>query len=293
MNLKSYFALLFLLPFFNQVFAQADKIYGLNFSSNGLKLTTMDVTTGEVEILSSEILSPDAFAQGVSDFDPIGKRYFYVRGNSNTSELFTVDAITGQTISSPTLSKPGNGNTVSPITNIAYNWLEDELYGVNYQYNGTATELRLSKVDTQTGEVTIIASTPSSTTPFLSGNSDIDPINRKYYYATPDKIYTVDLDSGETLDNPDIQYPLSGTQFTANLTYDWKNDLLYCLHFLSVPNPDPFSNTLTSELRLSTIDPVTGAMSIVSPEITSNDGFSMGDCDIDPNGNRYFYISRH
>lgn len=293
MNLKSYFALLFLVPFFNNVFAQADKIYGLNFSSNELRLTSMDINSGDVEILSSEVLSPDIFAQGVSDFDPIGKRYFYVRGSSNNTELFTVDALTGETISSPTLSQPGTGNTVSPITNIAYNWLDDELYGVNYQYNGTDTELRLSKVNTETGEVTIIANSPSSTTPYLSGNSDIDPVNRKYYYATSDKIYTVDLDSGETLNSPNIVYPMSGTQFTANLTYDWQNELLYCLHFLSVPNPDPLSDSLTSELRLSTIDPVSGSMSLISQEITSNDGFSMGDCDIDPTGNRYFYVRQN
>ncbi len=294
MNLKSYFALLFLVPFFNNVFAQAEKIYGLNFSANELKLTSMDINTGEVEILSSEVLSPDIFAQGVSDFDPIEKRYFYVRGgNSNNTELFTVDALTGETISSPTLSQPGTGNTVSPITNIAYNWLDDELYGVNHQYNGNNTELRLSKVNTETGEVTIIANNPSSTTPFLIGNSDIDPVNRKYYYATTDKIYTVDLDSGLTVDNPNIQYPMSGNQFTANLTYDWQNDLLYCLHFLSVPNPDPFSDSLTSELRLSTIDPISGSMTLISQEITSNDGFSMGDCDIDPTGNRYFYVRQN
>ncbi len=293
MNLKSYLALLFLVPFFNNVFAQADKVYGLNFSANELKLTSLDVNSGEVEILSSEVLSPDIFAQGVSDFDPIGKRYFYVRGGSNDAEIFTVDALTGQTIYSPTLSQPGSGNTVSPITNIAYNWLDDELYGVNYQYNGNSTELRLSKVDIETGEVTIIANSPSSTTPFTTGNSDIDPVNRKYFYATTDKIYTVDLDSGETLDSPNIQYPMSGTQFTANLTYDWQNDLLYCLHFLSVPNPDPFSDSLTSELRLSTIDPISGSMTLISQDITSNDGFSMGDCDIDPTGNRYFYVRQN
>ena len=266
------------------LFAQSDKIYGINFAANGLKLSSLNITTGEVEIISQNVLSPDAFQQGVSDFDPIGKRYFYVRGSGNSSEIFTVDGITGQTISSPTMvvENPALGNSVIGITNIAYNWLDDVLYGMNHNYIGSE-HLRLCKVDLTTGVITLISDQPVSTEPYLSGNSDIDPINRRYFYATPNNIYTVDLDTGEPINNVAINYPLTGTQTTANLTYDWQNDIIYCLHFLSAP----------AELRLATIDPINGNMELISQNITSTDGFSMGDCDIDPVGNRYFYIRQN
>ncbi|MEM8908891.1 MAG: T9SS type A sorting domain-containing protein, partial [Bacteroidota bacterium] len=169
----------------------------------------------------------------------------------------------------------------------------DELYGLNHQFNGTTEELRLAKVNVNSGDVTMLSTSPTSIGPYLSGNSDIDAVNRKYYYATNDRVYTIDLDNGEVIHHPNIIYPMSGIQFTANLTYDWQQNLLYCLHFLSVTNPDPFGDPFSSELRLATIDPETGVMSLISEDITSNDGFSMGDCDIDPSGGRYFYIRQN
>jgi hypothetical protein len=43
-------------------------------------------------------------------------------------------------------------------------------------------------------------------------------------------------------------------------------------------------------LKLATIDPATGNVNILSDQVISNDGFSMGDCDIDPTNNRYLYV---
>jgi len=293
MKIKLYPSLFFALSLSFQLFAQSeDKIYGLNFAASELRLSSMDLNTGAVEIVSSSILSPDLFTPGVADFDPIDKRYFYVRGTANNIQIFSVDVLTGETISNPVMNSvtdPGN-STVNPITNIAYNWMDGELYGLNHQYNGANENLKLVKVNLETGDVAFISQNVVSNTTYTPGNSDIDPINRKYFFTSGDKIYTVDLDSGETVNAPVINYPMSGTQFTANLTYNWQNNLVYCLHFLSVPNPDIFSDSLTSELRLATIDPVSGEMNLISDEITSNDGFSIGDCDIDPTGNRYFYI---
>lgn len=283
----------FLLLIAQSLLGQAELIYGLNFYGSSLKFTTMDINSGTVEILSDTPLSPDLFQQGVADFDPNEKRYFYVRGLQENTKIYTVDALTGEVVSNPVLTtptSPGN-STVAPITNIAYNWLDNELYGINHQFNNTE-QLRLAKVDLNSGEVTLISNTPTSTGPYITSNSDIDPINRRYIYATTEKIYTVDLDNGELIASPNIIYPMTGGQFTTNLTYDWQNNIIYCLHFLSVSNPNPFGEPI-SELRLATIDPATGLMTLISQDITSNDGFSMGDCDIDPSGNRYFYIRQN
>lgn len=291
MKWKSLLSFVLLFTIIQTAMGQADKIYGLNFVGSELRFTSMDINTAEVEILSQQALSPDIFQSGVADFDPIEKRYFYVRGSGSNEQVFTVNALTGNIINNPVMTggTTSGANTVTRLTNIAYNWLDGELYGLNHQYNGSEV-LRLAKVELETGAVTMISDTPTSTSPYLSGNSDIDPVNRRYFYATASNIYTVDLDDGSLINSPSINYPMTGTQFTANLSYDWQNDIIYCLHFLSVPNPDPFSTDFTSELRLATIDPTTGEMILISNDITSNDGFSMGDCDIDPTGNRYFYV---
>ncbi|MEL6635316.1 MAG: T9SS type A sorting domain-containing protein [Bacteroidota bacterium] len=268
--------------------AQAGQIYGLNFVNSSLQFARLDPTSGAVNILSNGPISPDQFSQGVADFDPITKSYFYIRGIANNAELIQVNAPSGQLIRRVTIDNP-NG-AVTPMTNLAYNWLEDKIYGVSHEFSGS-DRLRLSTVDLATGDLTVISSQPSSVGPYQSGNSDIDPIHRKYYYATPNEIVTVDLDNGEAT-SVNLDYPdNSVNQFFVNLTYNWLDQKIYGLHFLAITDPNPFDTLyFTSQLRLATVDAGTGQVDIISELPTSPDGFSTGNCDIDPANNRYFYI---
>ena len=268
--------------------AQSNLLYGLNFTTGQLRFASMDMGTGQVNLLSTVPLSADQFQQGVGDFDPVSKTFFYVRGAGSGAQIISVDAFSGTVTNSPVMSN-SNG-AVIPLTNIAYNWLNDTLYGLNHVYTGNE-ELKLASVDPVSGAVNIISQTPVSYTPYLSGNSDIDPIHRRYFYATSDRIYTVDLDDGSKLhDQPFIFSTFFNNPFLVNLTYNWMDGQLYCLFMSQDPNA---SGIFVSQLKLATVDPTTGFVTVLSSNVLSMDGFSMGDCDIDPVGNRYFYIRQN
>ena len=276
----------------NNAMAQEDKAYGLNFVGSEIRFAELDLTDGSVEILSNGPITPDLLQQGVADFNPIDKSYFYIRGNSAAQYLIQVDALTGELIGETLLDNP-NG-AVAPITNIAFNWLDDKIYGVSHEFNGITEVLNLVVLDPATGIIEQISEEPVSLGPYLSGNSDIDPIHRKYHYITTNTLYSVDLDTGESTSIEVNFPPNSNPQSLVNIAYNWIDLQLYGLQFLSIPDPDIFDEDyFTSELRLSKIDMETGAVTVISEDPISNDGFSMGDCDIDPTNNRYFYIRQN
>ncbi len=259
-------------------------IYGLQFASGQLKMAKAEIGTGDVEVLSAAPLSADGFSQGVADFDPFGKRYFYVRGG----RLYSVDAQTGDLLSNPLIENPTDA--VEPITNLAYNWLDGVMYGVMHEYISGVTKLRLVSVDMNTGDLTILSSEPIINGGFLSGNTDIDVLGRRYFLVTGSRRYVVDLDSGELLDSDMLTMPFAnGNEYLNNIAYDWINDELYGLHFYTPTPIDSYGPTCQGQLRLAKVDS-TGLVEVISTAMISPDCFSQGDSDIDPVGGRYFYI---
>ncbi|MEO0778494.1 MAG: hypothetical protein AAF146_18150, partial [Bacteroidota bacterium] len=91
--------------------AQAGQIYGLNFVNSSLQFARLDPTSGAVNILSNGPISPDQFSQGVADFDPITKSYFYIRGIANNAELIQDNAPSGQLIRRVTIDNPNGAVT--------------------------------------------------------------------------------------------------------------------------------------------------------------------------------------
>ncbi|MEL7533377.1 MAG: T9SS type A sorting domain-containing protein [Bacteroidota bacterium] len=288
MKIKISFLLGLACLFFGMLSAQNGLIYGLHFSNGQLRFSEYNLQSGNLNVLTPNPISPDGYQPGVADYDHFNKVYYYLRGGGTGSQIYAIDALTGNTLSSPNLNS--GGTAVSPITNIAFNWLNDTIYGLNYTYNSNtdATNLKLASVDPQSGVVQIISNSPISTTPFGSGNSDIDPVHRRYFYITTDRLYTVDLDDGTATSDVAINMP-ANTSF-VNLTYNWVDQQLYGLAFGPAANP---SGIFTYQLQLATLDPSTGNVQILSTTPLSLDGFSTSDCDIDPVGNRYFYIRQN
>ena len=138
-----------------------DKIYGLLHYGSQLWFAEVDPQTGVMTVLSNGPISADLYQSGVSDIDPINGRYFYVRAGT----IVTVDIASASIVSQPLIQNP-NG-AVSAITNIAYNWLTDEINGLNYVGstwgpNGnilTPAELRFCELDPTTGALSITSST--------------------------------------------------------------------------------------------------------------------------------------
>lgn len=265
--------------------AQNDTIYGMNFTTGNLQFASLQISTGNTTLYGNGPVTPDIFQSGVYDFDPVNKRYFYPRGFSNSVQLICIDANTGSILNSPGLSNPTP--SVIPITNIAYNWINDTLYGTHHAFENGQTTLRFARADIQTGDVEIINNTPISTSPYIAGNTDIDPINGRYFLINGSRIITVDIRTGAVTSNANIQFPLgTGSEYLVNIAYNWSNGLIYGLYmYPSAPQGSTFSY-----LKLAVIEPTSGLMSVISQNPLSQDGFSAGDCDIDVIGNRYFYI---
>lgn len=192
----------FVQPISNIAYNWADgTIYGLLHYNSQLWFAKVDPASGVMTVLSNGPVSPDQYASGVADIDPVNGRYFYVRANS----IYTIDIATATATSFPALSDPFNAT--GPITNIAYDWLTDVLYGLNYVgavwNNNTNTltpgMLRLASVDILTGHVTILSQSVLSQDQFESGVSDIDPAGGVYYYVRNKRLYTVDISTGDKL----------------------------------------------------------------------------------------------
>lgn len=257
---------------------QMPEIYGLNFINSQLSLASLDPSTGQMDIISPNPISPDQFGSGVSDIDPVSNRYFYVRAN----RLYTVGLNTGRVIQSPALrtAQP----TIAPITNIAFNWLNDTIYGLQF----TTGALHLAAVDPANGQVQVISPTPVSPDIFSQGDADIDPVGRKYFYIRDrNQLVTVDLNTGLAVSKVRVRIPASyGSNASfLNISYNFMDGQMYGLVF----EPVSGGGACQSKLYLAKVDPQTGAITVLSQTPTSGDCFQSGVCDMDPISGRYFY----
>lgn len=269
--------------------AQLDTVVGLNFTTGQLRFAKLAIAAAaDTPVVNPGVLSADQFQVGVSDYDPIQKRYFYVRGIGGGSQLITVDARTGNRIGAPR-AIPNPNQAVQPFTCIAYNWLNDTLYGLNFVDEAGFGRLRLATFDPNTGQLNITPGVPAISGSFLSGNTDIDPIHRQFICVTLDRIYVIDLDNGRAR-YKSLTFPIgNGQERIMNIAYNWLDGKLYGMYW----SPDPSGGLYPNQLKLATIDRVTGVVTVISPQKISNDGLSVGDCDIDPSGNRFLYVRQN
>lgn len=262
-------------------YSQQAPVYGLHFStSSELRISSLDPSSGNVSYLNSTPTSYGTYISGVSDFNPIDGLYYYVDGSNN---LYTISADSGTVVHSTSLANPNNA--VSPLTNLAYNWLNDSIYGLEFKTGS----LRLVSVDPVTGNQTMISPSVISPDRFSQGNSDIDPVGRRYFYERGNTLFTISLDTGLPIHQVAIQKP-DPSAFFINMAYDWSTDVLYGLYFL----PNYFGNSpfqpCNSGLFLCSVDVATGQLTLISQSPTSPDCFQGNVCDINPIGREYYYL---
>jgi len=251
--------------------------YGLNFANAQLKLANVDVSTGNLNLISAAATSPDMFQSGVSDIDGPGGKYFYIRGG----QVYTVDLQSGNVLHSPSItcnSQPLFAN--APITNIAYNWVDSTIYGLHF-YN---SELRLASLDPISGVMTIISPAPTSPDQFASGVSDLDPFNRRYFYVRANRLYTVNLDNGLVTSQNQLTNPNGAVSPITNIGYNHITGKIYGLNYVGGTWP------ALGELRLAEVDPTNGNVNLISQNMISPDLFQSGVSDLNPVNNTYTYV---
>lgn len=270
----------FIAIFFAQlsIAQQFGEIYGLEFRTSELRLARVEPSDGQVTVLSNNPTSADQFGSGISDVDPIGNRYFYIR----FGQIITVDLTTGNVLHSPTVTCPTHSfNVVQPISNIAYSPVDGIIYGVLHY----GSSLWFASIDPATGVMNVLSNGPISADMYQSGVADIDPNTGRYFYVRNNMIYTVDVTSSTVVESHTIQNPNGATSPFTNIAYNWLTDELFGLEYIGAQ-----WGVAPAEMRLVTVDPYTGAHTILSNAVLSADQFSSGVSDIDPAKDQYYYI---
>lgn len=280
--MKTFYAIALSLFFSLQSFSQnTGNIYGLNFTASTLKLAELNPDDGTVDLINDNALSGDQFSSGNSDLDPNLGRYHYVR----FGQMITADLETGDVLFSPQLTCTTlEIDLVNPISNIAYNWVDSTIYGLVH----TEDLLYFAKVNPETGIINILSDGPVSTDQYSSGVCDIDPLSGRYFYIRSNKIVTVSITSGQLVSQVTIENPNGAVAPITNIAYNWLTGMIYGLNFVAgVQNDNTY---VPAQLRLATVNPENGNVTILSETSLSSDQFSSGVSDIDPMSGRYYYI---
>ena len=277
-------SLLFLVLAVTQSHAQRfGEVYGLEFRTSQLRLAKVNPLSGGLTLVSSSPTSSDQFGSGISDVDPVNKRYHYVRAG----QIITVDMSNGQVLYNPSISCSTHSfNFTQPISNIAFNWADGLIYGLLHK----GSQLWFAKVDPVSGVMTVLSSGPISSDQYQSGVSDIDPINGRYFYIRGGSIITVDIATATVLRNQLMTNPNNALSPITNIAYDWLTDQIFGLNYVGSKWDNNGFTTKPAELRLATVDPISGVITLISPGVISADQFQSGVSDIDPVAGLYYYI---
>ena len=151
---------------------QNQKTYGLWWDGSAEHFGEIDLTTGLVSSIST-LPGVEAVAIGNSTFDSNSGKYIFIGYEANQYKLYTIDALTGVIINSPTIWQ--NGNRYSALE---FNNQNGKLYGLfqdtdyedySQSYGNYYTDLRLAEIDLISGSATIIDSQSTVIGGYLPG----------------------------------------------------------------------------------------------------------------------------
>ncbi|WP_438962985.1 T9SS type A sorting domain-containing protein [Nonlabens sp.] len=231
--------------FFLPCSAQNNQLYGISRNSNPnvTYLATVDASNGFINDVSS-----NSYAVGVANFsftvDPNADIYYFTDSNS----LIGIDLNTGTLVhQNPITTSQG-----TIFQNFIYNELTQEIIGI--ERGGASSGVYLSKIDPTTGVVTAISTTPFANTSAINmAGSALDLRRQWYHIFSQDRILSVDINTGAVVHNP--LFDTTDFAYFNNLFFNPVNQKLYAIGRNSNP----------AELFLTQINPITGAVTTVSP----------------------------
>ena len=267
--------------------AQAQGVLlSLNHDNAGLGLASTSLSTSTYTMVGDNGTTTDGYASGVADLDCFGERFFYVL--ANPYRLVTLDAVTGDLISSVNIDNPLDADV--PASNLAYDWTDNTLYGLAHWYSG-GTNVQLIAINPSTGAVETVSDGPDFGATFGSGNCDMDALGNRYFMFGGGKLKAWNTTTGAMVTNATLP-----TMFGAPNLESWTHpmyhpveDRIYALHMLQPEDYDFYGPLFQTELRLARIHPETAEVEWMSEDAISMDGIQSGVCDLDPFNNRIFY----
>lgn len=234
-------------------------LYGLhNLSSGKIVFGSVNPATADFSQIGTDPISGmGGTFQGMSTFDKNYHRYIVY---ASDYRLFSIDALTGNVLSSPTPVL----NSGESLVHFCYDDSTNNLYGL--LQNSSKTFLVL--INTSTGVITKIGN--GTTYGFGGGASTIDELNRRYMYCyTVNGTYyvaVIDITTGNLMYNNPILFANGGNINT--LEYDNVKKKLYGQHWdvtsstglghisnlnsiLFYPNPFSTQTTLQTDYPLN------------------------------------------
>ena len=260
-------------------------LLSLNHDDAGLGLAATYLSTEDYIMVGENGTTSDGYPSGVADLDCFGERFFYTR---HPNKLVTLDAVTGEILHNVTIDNPLDADV--PLTNIAYDWTDDKLYGIAHWYSN-GTNVQLISVDPATGDVELVADGADYGASYGSGNCDIDALGNRYFMFGGDKLKVWDTTTGDMLVNTNLPvlFGSANDESWTHPMYHPVEDRIYALHMLYPEEYDWNGGLYQTEIRLARIHPETAEVEWITEDEISMDGIQSGLCDLDPFNNRIFY----
>lgn len=236
-------------------------IRSLNISGQTEYLVTVDPTTGVISKIDSlpgvKLINT---SPNYTVFDETNKRFIF-RGGDNIGNryLYSVDAITGNIISSPSFPVL---DTLDNIIELQYDNVSNTMYGLHWD-NSETREYFVS-VNPTDGSFTIIDSIPSvkwiTPTPKYTA---FDETNHRYIFKGASSIldwrlYSLDAITGSVISNPLFPNLADPLDNIIELQYDNSSNTMYALHWDNSENREYFVSVNPTDGSFTIIDSLPG-----------------------------------
>jgi Secretion system C-terminal sorting domain len=260
--------LLLSLVFVFPCLAQSNEIYGIARNNNPdvTYLAKVNTTNGLIQDISTTSYSP-SLANFSFTVDPLLGIYYY----SGVDTFIGLDMNTGELVYENPIT-----TSLEPIFQyFIYNEITQEIIGI--ERGGIESGVYLSKIDPTTGIVTpISANAFANTNTITIGGAAIDMVNQWYHIFSDGRILSVDIETGNIVHDPIVD--TSEYENFNNLIYNPADRNLYSIGRNSNPN----------ELFFVQMDPITGAVTTISPT-SIGEALELEGSALDPFSNIYYF----
>ena len=229
--------------------ATAQDLYGVGFLGGHVEVFKVNSSSGAMTPFIAT--SATSLAGGISTFDSLGKRLFFM----SDPDLYVVNVVTGA------VSHVSLGGSF-PL--LQFDSTTNTLYAIGF----LAGQVEVFAVDPATGVKSPMFATGATT--FLGGISTFDPIGKRLFFMSDPDLYVVNVSNGA------VSHVSLGGSFPL-LQFDLQLRRLYGVGFSA------------GQVEVFSIDPSTGAMTpLVATGATTLAG---GIVTFDPLTERLFFMS--
>jgi Secretion system C-terminal sorting domain len=233
-------------------------LYGIysSGSPSGLYLAKVDLSTGQITVISPNPVASQSVLNAKSTIDPFLNVYYF----QDLVSLKGIDLTTGLIVSQVPVSFSGPGQYFDLMT---FNCGDGKIYGVNRVFNSPA--LYPAWVDPATGVVTNLSNTSMGTFLVLNAMSEINPFAGVFHFFNGTSFVSYDINTGNILASPQLTFsPSPGNAFFDLIARD------NCKCVLSNPNA-VVSEISTQQIKLFPNPVESGTTLTIQFNIAQND----------------------